>query len=230
MALHLQRQIDRLKKLILALGATVEEQLQMAVKAVVKRDAALARQAINADDRIDAMELDVEEECLHTLALYQPVAFDLRYVVAVMKMNNDLERIGDLAVNVAEQAEFLSQSPEAGVVMPDFLSETAEKAQSMLKRSLDALVNIDPDLAQTVRVTDDEVDALHKRMHQVVEESMHTRPHETPRLIHYLSVSRYLERVADHAVNIAEDVIYMAQGQMLRHRRPHPLKEDAVAR
>lgn len=226
MSLHLERQIDKLKKMILALGAMVEEHLQSALRAVEQHDVALARKVIDEDDQIDLAELDVEEECLHTLALYQPVAFDLRYVIAVLKINNDLERIGDLTVNIAEQAIHLADQSN-GPPLPDHLLPMAHKTQSMLKRSLDALVHIDPDLAQTVRITDDEVDLMHKHMYHLIEESFVGDSNEVRWMIHYLSVSRYLERIADHAVNIAEDVIYMAKGQMLRHRRPHPMSERA---
>ena len=226
MSLHFQRQIDRLKKLILSLGAMVEESFEGAIRAVQTRDVELARQIIAADDQIDAMEIDVEEECMHTLALYQPVALDLRYVVATLKINNDLERIADLAVNIAEQAVFLSGLPHPQD--PPFdLAAMTRTVQVMLKNSLDALVNVDAALAQSVRDTDDEVDAIHRRMYSSIEKALREHPQDASRLIHLLSVSRHLERIADHTVNIAEDVIYMAQGDILRHSRVHRIPKDA---
>ena len=226
MSMHLQRQTDRLKKAILRLSALVEEASQGAIRAVQLRDVPLAKQIIAADDQIDLMEIDVEEECLHTLALYQPVAFDLRFVVAVLKINNDLERIADLAVNVAEQAVFLAE--ESSREAPPFdLADMTRLVQWMIKSSLDALVNIDTGLAEEVRRTDDQVDALHAQAYAAIEKGMQASPERIAVLIHYLSISRQLERMADHAVNIAEDVLYMARGDILRHNRPHPIRDKA---
>lgn len=220
MSEHLQRQFDKLKRMILALGARVEQSVTQSVLAVRKRDVQLAQQVIDADEQIDMAELDVEEECLHTLACYQPVALDLRFTVSVLKINNDLERIADLAVNVAEQAQFMANGP-AFDDPPVPITEMAAAAQSMLKRSLDALVTRDSTLAQSVRVDDDRVDEMHRRTYEIIEQRFHERPEQIGALIHYLSVSRQLERIADHAVNIAEDVVYMVDGELLRHARPH---------
>jgi phosphate transport system protein len=223
--MHLQRQIERIKKLILAQGALVEEAFEGACRAVQTRDVALANRIIEMDDKIDQMEIDIEEECLHTLALYQPVAFDLRYIVAVMKMNNDLERIADLAVNIAEQAVFLAGAPKLAVAPFDVPAMT-RKVQWMVKSCLDALVNSDTSLSQKVRETDDQVDAMHRAAYVAIENGIKSRPDQVDQYIHYLSLSRQLERIADHTVNIAEDVIYLVQGDILRHNRPHP-GEDA---
>ncbi|MEX0776797.1 MAG: phosphate signaling complex protein PhoU [Phycisphaeraceae bacterium] len=225
MSMHLQRQTDRLKKMILSLSALVEEASEGAIRAVQLRDVALAKQIIEADDRIDLMEIEVEEECLHTLALYQPVAMDLRFVVAVLKINNDLERIADLAVNVAEQAVFLAGMPR---VEPPFdLATMTRKVQWMIKSSLDALVNIDTALAQEVRKADDDVDDIHRKAYTHIETQLHADPQRIEALVHFLSISRQLERMADHTVNIAEDVLYMARGDILRHSRPHPNRMPA---
>jgi phosphate transport system protein len=220
MAEHLQRQFDKLKRDILALGARVEQAVSQAVTAVRQRDADLAQRVIDADEQIDAAELDVEEECLHTLACYQPVALDLRFTVSVLKINNDLERIADLAVNIAEQARFLADHPPIQDP-PVPLAEMAAVAQSMLKRSLDALVQADTDLAHAVRADDDRVDAMHRRTYEIIEQCFRDQPDQIGSLVHFLSISRQLERIADHAVNIAEDVVYMVEGRMLRHDRPH---------
>ena len=213
---HLQREIGKLKKNILHLGTVVEESLQKAVKALQRRDDVLARSVIETDPDIDEMEVRVEEECLKVLALHQPVAIDLRFIVAVLKINSDLERIGDLAVNVAERAIFLaSREP---VDIPFDFAGMAWKAQAMLKKSLDALVNLDVDLARKVRAADDDVDAMNRQMYRQVEQGIREHPDRLESLIQLLSASRHLERVADHATNIAEDVIYMLEGEIVRHK------------
>src|SRR5271154_1827477 len=141
MALHMHREIEKLKTMLLSLGADVEENVYKAVRALDERDGSVAEQVINADGQVDRFEVYLEEECLKILALHQPVAIDLRFVIAVLKINNDLERIGDLAVNIAERAKFLATKDPLDVPF-DFLS-MAEKTRAMLKRALDALVNMD---------------------------------------------------------------------------------------
>lgn len=226
MSLHFQRQIEKLKRQILMLGALVEEAVSNAITAVEMNDLDLAQKVIDGDTKIDEFEIDVEEECLHTLALHQPVAFDLRFVVAVLKINNDLERIADLAVNVAEQTRFLGR--QSGVDISQFdIIKTARIVRSMLKQSLDALVNLSPQDAQAVRVLDDEVDEAHRRTIARVKEAMRAEPAKIDALLNVLSISRQLERVADHAVNIAEDVIYSAKGDITRHRRPEVAAKHA---
>ncbi len=216
MSVHLKREVDKIKQMLLTLCSQVEEQFWQAVKAIQQRDSALARQVIESDARIDQMEVDVEEECLKTLALYQPVAIDLRFIITALKINNDLERIGDLSVNIAERAEFLaSQEP---VAVPFDFEAMAGKAQAMVRLSIDALVNMDCHLAQQVCGRDDEVDRINKEMYDSVKQSILKNPEQIESLIHLLSVSRHLERIADHATNIAEDVIYMAEGHIIRHK------------
>jgi phosphate transport system protein len=224
MSLHLQRQISHLKKLLLALGAQVEEAVQTSIEAVVNRDAASAQRVVDGDLGIDRDEVDLEEECLHTLALHQPVAFDLRYIVATLKIDSELERIGDLAVNISELAILLSYEPPLAAV-PFDLRGMADEVTRMLEDALDALVNIDPDLAEAVRKRDDTVDRIHREMYLQVEKAIREDPELVQPYIHLLGVSRHLERIADHAVNVAEDVIYMARGDILRHNRPHPLAQ-----
>lgn len=158
----------------------------------------------------------VEEDCLKILALHQPVAIDLRYIISVLKINNDLERTGDLAVNIAERAAFLATQERLEI--PFDFSGMAEKAQSMLKRSLDALVKMDADLAREVCASGDEVDAINRDMYIQVQEGIRKHPKRLECLVHILSVSRHLERVADLATNIAEDVIYVIKGEIVRHR------------
>ena len=218
MPLFLQRQINTLKKMLLSLGTTCEEQLRDAIRCVIERDVELAERVIAGDARIDLMEIDVEEECLHTLALHQPVAFDLRYVVAVLKMNNDLERIGDHAKSIAEQAKFLAGEGKVDT-MPFDLQGMAQRAEQMLRHALDAVVNIDVELAREVRVLDDEVDIMHAGMYGRALELIGENPDEAEQMIHYINISRQLERVADHACNIAKDVLYITEGEIPRHGR-----------
>jgi phosphate transport system protein len=213
---HLERELEKLKKRILSLGAKVEERLRMAIKAIEIRDGNLANQVIKADHEIDEVEVDIEEECLKVLALHQPVAIDLRFIIAVIKINNDLERIGDLAVNIAERAAFLASQKKLDILF-DFPG-MAEKAQSMVKMSLDALVNMDSRLAWEVCASDDEVDAMNRDMFIQVQNRIRKNTNRMECLIHLLSASRHLERIADHATNIAQDVVYMIEGEIVRHR------------
>lgn len=228
MSLHLQRQIDKLKKMVLTLGTRVEETVEGAIRSIETRDTSNAQKIIDADNEIDLMEIDVEEECLHTLALHQPVAFDLRYVVAVLKINNDLERIADLAVNIAEKVEYLRQWNPPTIAAFDLPTMT-RKVRVMLHQSLDAMVQIDPDMAEKVRAMDDEVDLIHRQMYHSVQKAIRQNPEDVDFLISLLGVSRNLERIADHAVNIAEDVIYMARGDILRHKRVHTIPKPTRA-
>jgi phosphate transport system protein len=212
---HLRRELEKLKQHILGLGAVVEESMRKAVQALEQRKAPLAEEVMAADLEIDHAEVELEEECLKILALHQPVAIDLRFIVAVLKINNDLERIGDLAVNIAERALYLAEHDETRAPL-DF-GQMARKAQTMVKDALDALVNMDPDLARSICAADDEVDAINREMYIEVQRSIRQTPDRLEGLIHLLSASRHLERVADHATNIAEDVVYMVEGEIIRH-------------
>lgn len=213
---RLPREIDKLKARILVLSGEVEDTVRQAVECIAGRDLELARQVIDHDSVIDQAEVDLEEECLKLLALYQPVAVDLRFIVAVLKINNDLERIGDLAANIASRALQLGLQPSHD---PPFdFDHMAQAVRSMLRRSLDALVNMDPVLAHEVCASDDEVDRINREMYREVERRLGERPEEAGRLILLLGVSRLLERIADHTTNIAEDVIYLTTGEIVRHR------------
>jgi len=216
MAKHLQREIENLKKKLLALGAKVETSVRKATLSIEKLDADLAQKIIDDDANIDNTEVEIEEDCLKILALHQPVAIDLRFIVAVLKINNDLERIGDLAVNIAERAVFLAGQPKVNISID--LVDMAYNAQSMLKKSIDALINHDAQLAHKVCVSDDIVDQMNRQMYLKVQEAILKNPEQITPLIHLLSASRHLERIADHTTNIAEDVIYMIEGQIVRHR------------
>jgi phosphate transport system protein len=212
----MENEIDKLKKRIMALCAQVEEQLWQAVRSIKEQNGDLARQIIDHDTIIDEEEVDIEEECLKILALHQPVAIDLRFIITVLKINNDLERIGDLAVNIAERAVFLAEQPKIKISID--LLEMAQNAQSMLRRSLDALVHRNPEIAYQVCASDDAVDQMNRQMYLKVQTAIQQNPEQISALIQLLSASRHLERIADHATNIAEDVIYMIEGQIVRHK------------
>lgn len=218
MAIFLQRQINTLKKMVLSLGAACEDQVRLSIQSVIDRDVDLAAKVIEGDKNIDLQEIDIEEECLHTLALHQPVAFDLRYVVAMLKMNNDLERIGDHAKSIAQQAQFLAGEGEVSEI-PFDLTAMSKRVERMLHNALDAVVNIDVELARQVRVLDDEVDIMHAGMYGRAVELMGQNPDQTEQQVHYINISRQLERIADHACNIAKDVLYITEGEIPRHRR-----------
>jgi phosphate transport system protein len=220
MSKHLHSELEQLKKRILHLSALVEESVRRSVRAVVERDLALATAVIAGDDRIDQLEVEIEEECLKLLALYQPVATDLRFVIAVLKINNDLERIGDLGVNIAQRAEAIVA--RAPVELDLQLPLMAGKAQTMLRHALDSLVNLDPELARRVCDADDEVDELNRSVAARVKEAALADPRQLDPLVHLLLVARHIERIADQATNIAEDVIYMVEGEIIRHRQRNP--------
>ncbi|MBI4083956.1 MAG: phosphate signaling complex protein PhoU [Candidatus Lambdaproteobacteria bacterium] len=215
MTAHMLKEIDNLKRMLLYLSTSVEENVFKAVKALDTRDTALAERIIAADQDTDRVEVNIEEECLKVLALHQPVAIDLRLVVTVLKINNDLERIGDESVNIAERTLFLNTQPPLDVPL-DFKG-MAEKTKTMLKNSLTAFVNLDTKLARDVCAADDEVDAINREMYAHIKAAIRRDPSQVDSLLHLVSISRHLERIADHATNIAEDVIYMVAGEIVRH-------------
>jgi phosphate transport system protein len=215
MSVHLRREIDNLKRHLLSLSAMVEEQVQTAVRALLEGDEEIARRVEARDAEIDHREVEVEEECLKTLALHQPVAIDLRFVVAALKINSDLERIGDLAVNIARKAVALVEQGPAEI--PFDISGMWQKTQGMLRDSIDALVNLDAGLADKVCARDSEVDQMKRDNRKRAESILREDASRVPGIMHLLAVSRNLERIADHATNIAEDVIYMVQGRIIRH-------------
>ena len=215
MAKRFITELNQIKRRILSLGTLVEERVRMAVAAVEHKDAREAEEIIEKDYEIDEMEVEIEEECLKVLALHQPVAVDLRFLVTVIKINGELERIGDQAVNIAQRVGVLAKQSN-----PSFeydYSSMAEKAEAMLRMSLDALVNLDNDMAFKVLVLDDEVDKIQSDAYDRIKNTMKTNPEQMGYLINLLLVSRHLERLADHATNIAESVIYLIEGEIIRH-------------
>jgi phosphate transport system protein len=216
MTKHIERQIGQLKERILRVGTLVEEAISKSITALINRDANLAQRVIMNDEEIDRMEVEVEEECLKILALYQPVAADLRFVVAVLKINNDLERMGDLAKNIAKRvAQLTSGKPYE---LPPEIRTMAMKAQEMVKQSLDAVVNADPALARQIREEDDAVDLGRQKIRRRVLQGIKDDADDVENLLRINSVSKHIERIADMATNIAEDVVYMVEGDIVRHR------------
>ena len=216
MSKHLERDLENLQHDLLTLAATVEEAIHKAIRALQEREVAVAEQVIVGDTRIDEEENHVEEECLKILALHQPVAVDLRRITAALKINTDLERMGDLAEDIAERALQLSQPPH--IPTPPKLQRMTDLTTSMVRQSLDAFVNLDARLARRVCRLDDEVDRYN---HDIIEDLIKAMQ-ESPALVKaglsMFSATRHLERIADHATNIAEDVIYLVEGEIVRHR------------
>lgn len=215
MTQHLHREVEKLKEKILVLGAMVENSVQIAVRAINTHDRELAEKVIISDEEIDMMEIDVEEECLKILALYQPVAIDLRFIMAVLKINSDLERIGDLATNIAEVVFELED--DSGLKVPFDYDTMTLKVQKMVQQSLDSLIHLDTKLARVVCSADDEVDHINDDAFIKAVAGMKDNPKTIHDYTHMLVVSQQLERIADHATNIAEDVIYMVEGKIVRH-------------
>ncbi|MCX6639463.1 MAG: phosphate signaling complex protein PhoU [bacterium] len=215
MSLHLQREIANLKKQLLTMSAMVQEIIIRAVRALNERDTRLADRVIQSDNEIDRLELDIEEDCLKILALYNPVAQDLRFVVAVLKINNDLERMADQAVNIAERAKTLATREK--IEIPSDLTKLADISLQMLKDALQALIKLDTDLAAAVIKMDDQADDIHRQMYQLVQQKMRENPEQIECQINIISISRNLERIADQITNIAEDVIYLVKGDIIRH-------------
>jgi phosphate transport system protein len=215
MRVHFQREIDKLKRQILEMSADVEKAVSEAVRAVETRDAALAESVMAHEPDTNVREVDVEEECLKILALHQPVAADLRYLVAVLNINRDLERIGDLAVHIAQGALFLCGMPPVDV--PIQLGEMAAKAQQMLKKVLDAFVNVDVAAAREIRLADSELDVLNREMASRLKTEIMRRPALLEPFLKLIHIAGRLERIGDHATNIAEDLIYLIEGKIVRH-------------
>ena len=217
MSLHLSQDLDEAHNSLLKLSGQVEDMIALAVKSLVERRGSLAGEVIQRDTEIDRAEVRIEEECLKMLALHQPVAADLRRITTMMKVNNDLERIADLACNIAQRADSLCQLPEFPI--PSGINEMATMITKMVRSSLDAFVHRDIELAKSVIEQDDPVDAKNV---QVIEKLSQLMSEDTSKIVaalHCFSASRHLEQIADHAVSIAEEIIYMVEGVIIRHRQ-----------
>jgi phosphate transport system protein len=217
MQISFDEELNSLKERILLMGGKVEEAIRLAMKSMVDRDSKLARQVIQGDRDVNDLEIEVDETCHRLLALHQPMAGDMRFITSAMKINSDLERIGDLSVNIAERALALN---EVAPLKPYIdIPRMAQIAQEMVKVSLDSLVNRDPVSAKKVCERDDEVDNLNDQIIRELISYMLEDRANIKRSLDLVMVSRQLERIADHATNVAEDVIYMVEGKDIRHRR-----------
>ena len=215
MSAHFQREISKLKQQVVSLCSLVEGQVEKAVRSVQLRDDELAAEVQRLDVEIDLLEIEVEEECLKTLALYQPVAGDLRFVVSTLKINHDLERIGDLAVNIARKVRGLVFDPPPELACD--LGLMCEKTQFLLRDSIDSLVSLNASEAASICTRDDEIDQMKATIRKEIEAAVRKQPDKVGSLLRLLAVSRNLERIADLATSIAEDVVYLVEGRIMRH-------------
>ena len=217
LAIHLQRDLQDLRKEILLLGNMVESAINEAMVALNSRRPELAEKVLVEASAIDEKEVHIEELCLKTLALHQPVAVDLRFLVVVLKVNNDLERMGDFAENLSNRALFLNSHPALSLPV-EFTEQLPKHIHFMVRNALDSLIKLDIALAHEVIVKDDKVDDINRLMYDKLENLMRRDPDMVTRAVHTLSCSRNLERIADLATNIAEDVIFMVKGEVIRHQ------------
>jgi len=217
MSLHLKQDLDEARVSLLKLSGMVEDMIALAVKSLMLRQGILASDVVRRDSEIDRAEVRIEEDCLKMLALHQPVAADLRRVTTMMKVNNDLERMADLACNIAQRADSLCTHPEFPI--PNGINEMATMVTRMVRASLDAFVRNDSAMARSVIVMDDPLDAKNVQVIGVLAESIQRDPSQVEAALHAFSASRHLEQIGDLAVSIAEDVIYMVEGVIIRHRQ-----------
>ncbi len=212
---HIDVELGRLKEALMRMASLAEEAIGLSVKALVSRDAEMAHQVVASDDTINALEIEIDELCLRIMALYQPEAKDLRFLAMALKINNDLERMGDQAVNIAERTIELLKEPLLKPLID--IPRMATIAQQMVKDSLDAFVQQDVERARAVCRRDDEVDLLDDQIFRELLTYMMENPAAITRSVQLVLVSRHLERIADHATNIAEDIIYLVQGRTIKH-------------
>jgi phosphate transport system protein len=216
MSRHLQRDIEAINQELLSISSMVEEMIDKATQALNERKYNLADEVVNSDGFVDQHEVHVEEECLKMLALHQPVAVDLRRIATVMKVNNDLERIADLAVSIAQRAQAMAEYPAFPI--PDQLPRMVVIATQMVRGSMDAFVNLDSAYARRIMAMDQQVDQFNCVIIAELQNVMQKKPDLVPAALHCFSAVRHTERIADHATNIAEDVVYLVEGEIVRHR------------
>jgi phosphate transport system protein len=214
---HLEQDLERLQRDILRMATSVEESITTAIQALRERDEALARQVADGDNEVDGQSNAIEAECHHLLALYQPVARDLRRIMAVAMINTDLERMADLAVNIAERALALMRLPP--IPIPARLQQMTNLTIDQVRQSIDAFVTMSPQQARNVCRRDDEVDRLNELIIRDLIDQMKRSPEMIEPGLSLFSAVRHLERIADHATNIAEDVVFLVEGELIRH---HP--------
>ncbi|MGE3806968.1 MAG: phosphate signaling complex protein PhoU [Gemmataceae bacterium] len=225
MSKHLQRDLDNLQRDLLAMAANVEQAIHSAIQALQERAVQAAQQVVQREEQIDLQETRVEDECLKALALHQPVAVDLRRVAAALKINTDLERMGDLAEDIAERAMVLVKPPFLPV--PESLQVMADLTRQMVRQSLEAFIQLDTTLARQVCQLDDQIDLYNAEIIEQLVQIMQEAPEMVAPGLSMFSSVRHLERIADHATNIAEDVLYLVEGEIVRHQ-PAALYREAV--
>jgi phosphate transport system protein len=216
MSKHLQNDLEKLKRHILAIGALVEESVENATHAFCARDVDLAKKVIDDDELVDQWEVNLEEECLKLLALYQPVAEDLRFIASTIKVNSDLERMGDYCVKISKRT--LSMSKEAPIEIPLQIQKMIDLTKKMVRDSLDAFSRKDATHSRKICQADDEVDALRKEMIKLLRTNIQKEPKFVDQFLDLLTVTQGIERIADLATNIAQDVVYMVEGEIIRHK------------
>jgi phosphate transport system protein len=215
-----EEELKKLREEILYMGGMVEDQIQKAIKSLVDRDSTLAELIIERDHEVNRLDVEIDELCIKLLALHQPAGRDLRFITTGLKITTDLERIGDMAVNICERALELNQEAQLKPYID--IPRMARIAQRMIRESLDAFVREDTELALKVCKNDEEVDQLNSQIFREVITFMIEDPHTINRAMKISSISKYLERIADHATNIAEMVIFMAKGKSIRHLKQLP--------
>lgn len=212
---HFQEELEQLKARLLQMGGLAEEQVRLAIKGLVDRDRAMLARVLAGDGPLNALHIEVDDRCFTLLALHQPMAVDLRAIVAAVKINTDLERVGDLAINIAEAARRYAQHPAVKKLID--IPRMGSIAQGMLRDALDAFVRRDVDLAQRVLNEDDTLDALKTQIFRELLTYMLQDPSTTEPALELILISRHLERIGDHATNVAEDVIFMVSAKDVRH-------------
>jgi len=211
------KELDHLKTRLLHMGSLAETMIDKVIAELVQRDERLAVQVPQLEQQVNQLQIEIDEAVLTLLATQQPVASDLRFILATTRINSELERVGDLAINITENVHVLAQQPPLKPLID--IPRMAERARGMLRQSIEAFVNGDTALAQSVIMADDEVDALKDQIIRELLTYIMADPRTTERALALILIARHLERVADHATNIAQDVIYMIQGRDVRHPR-----------
>ena len=216
MTVHLQRDLDSLKKDIVHLGSLVQNSTQSVIEFLGTKSEQQLQNVLEYEDRINELEVDIEEHCLKVLALHQPVAIDLRFIIVIMKVNNDLERMGDQAVNISQRVKSLMDGPKLPISLP--IDEMTNAVQKMVSLSLEALVSQDPAIAREVVDMDDIVDDLNAQTYDLIRETIQADPSLVTSAMSMATISSNLERIGDLCTNIAEEVIFMVEGQVIRHQ------------
>ncbi|HHT9146208.1 MAG: phosphate signaling complex protein PhoU [Candidatus Brocadiaceae bacterium] len=213
---HFDQQLGTLRKNLIQMASMIETAIANAVKSLIERDSDLARLVVQSDEQVDALELEIDKQCVDFLALRQPLAIDLRFITSSIKITNNLERMGDLAVNIAERVIPLSQEPQLKPLID--IPRMATITQTMVKDSIDAFVNRDTELARSVYQRDSTVDAMNDQIFRELLTYMMQDPANITRAVHLILITRHLERIADHSTNIAEEVVYIVKAKVVKHR------------